>query len=34
LLQAFMEDVLQYLKNEEVLAYVHNRIAERFNWNY
>jgi len=34
LLQAFMEDVIQYLKNEEVLAYVHNRIAERFNWNY
>lgn len=34
LLQAFMEDVLQYLKNEEVLAYVHNRIAKRFNWNY
>lgn len=34
LLQAFMEDVLQYLKNEEVLAYVHKRIAERFNWNY
>lgn len=34
LLQAFMEDVLQYLKNEEVLDYVHNRIAERFNWNY
>lgn len=34
LLQAFMEDVLQYLKNEEVLAYVHKRIAERFNWSY
>lgn len=34
LLQAFMEDVLQYLKNEEVLAYIHKRIAERFNWSY
>ena len=34
LLQAFMEDVLQYVKQEEVLAYVHKRIAERFNWNY
>lgn len=34
LLQAFMEDVLQYLRNEEVLAYVHKRIAERFNWSY
>ena len=34
LLQAFMEDVLTYVKHEEVLAYVHQRIAERFNWNY
>ena len=34
LLQAFMEDVLQYLKNEEVLAYIHKRIAQRFNWSY
>lgn len=34
LLQAFMEDVLAYVKNEEVLAYVHKRIAARFNWNY
>jgi len=34
LLQAFMEDVLTYVKHEEVLAYVHMRIGERFNWNY
>ena len=34
LLQAFMEDVLTYVKHEEVLAYVHQRIAERFNWKY
>lgn len=34
LLQAFMEDVLTYVKHEEVLAYVHKRIAERFNWSY
>jgi len=34
LLQAFMEDVLTYVKHEEVLSYVHQRIAERFNWNY
>lgn len=34
LLQAFMEDVLQYIKHEEVRAYVHKRIAARFNWNY
>ena len=34
LLQAFMEDVLTYIKHEEVLAYIHQRIAARFNWNY
>jgi Fe-S cluster assembly protein SufD len=34
LLQAFMEDVLTYVKHEEVLAYVHMRIGERFNWRY
>jgi Fe-S cluster assembly protein SufD len=34
LLQAFMEDVLTYIKHEEVLAYIHQRIAQRFNWNY
>ena len=34
LLQAFMEDVITYVKHEEVLSYVHQRIAERFNWNY
>jgi Fe-S cluster assembly protein SufD len=34
LLQAFMEDVLTYVQNEEVLTYVHHRISERFNWNY
>lgn len=34
LLQAFMEDVLAYVKNEEVLSYVHQRISERFNWTY
>ncbi len=33
LLQAFMEDVLTYVKHEEVLAYVQQRIGERFNWN-
>jgi len=34
LLQAFMEDVLTYIKHDEALAYVHQRIAARFNWNY
>jgi Fe-S cluster assembly protein SufD len=34
LLQAFMEDVLTYIKHEEVLAYIHQRIAQRFKWNY
>ena len=34
LLQAFMEDVLAYVKNEEVLSYVQQRITERFNWSY
>jgi Fe-S cluster assembly protein SufD len=34
LLQAFMEDVLTYVKQDEALAYVHQRIAERFDWNY
>jgi Fe-S cluster assembly scaffold protein SufB len=34
LLQAFMEDVLTYVKHGEALAYVHQRIAERFDWNY
>lgn len=34
LLQAFMEDVLTYVKNEEVLSYVQQRISERFDWNY
>lgn len=34
LLQAFMEDVLTYIKHEEVLAYIHHRIAQRFKWNY
>jgi hypothetical protein len=29
-----MEDVLTYVKHEEVLAYIHQRIAQRFNWNY
>jgi Fe-S cluster assembly protein SufD len=34
LLQAFMEDVLTYIKEEEALTYIHQRIADRFNWNY
>jgi Fe-S cluster assembly protein SufD len=34
LLQAFMEDVLTYIKEEEALNYIHERIASRFNWNY
>jgi len=29
-----MEDVLTYVKHDEALAYVHQRIAERFDWNY
>jgi Fe-S cluster assembly protein SufD len=34
LLQAFMEDVLTYVQNEEALAFVHQRIADRFNWHF
>lgn len=34
LLQAFMEDVLTYIKEEEGQTYIHERIADRFNWNY
>jgi len=34
LLQAFMEDVLTYIKEEEALNYIHERITSRFNWNY
>jgi hypothetical protein len=34
LLQAFMEDVLTYIKHEEVLNYIHQRVADRFNWSY
>jgi Fe-S cluster assembly scaffold protein SufB len=34
LLQAFMEDVLTYVKQDEALAYVHQRIADRFSWKY
>lgn len=34
LLQAFMEDVLMYIKHEEVLNFIHQRVADRFNWSY
>lgn len=34
LLQAFMEEVLNYIKHEECLNYIHQRIAERFNWTH
>jgi Fe-S cluster assembly protein SufD len=34
LLQAFMEDVLTYIPNEDLLKFIHHRIGQRFNWVY
>lgn len=34
LLRAFMEDVLVYIKQDDVLKYLQERISTRFDWNY
>jgi Fe-S cluster assembly protein SufD len=34
LLKAFMDDVLQFVNQLEMLEYIEERISKRFNWSY